>query len=85
LLHIAIGLIILAGSIQYAAKTFIKKQKQLYAYGIVGLVGVLLALVGGEGFMETQNDAYSMLMSVGFIVAMVAYALAIRVPVTIKK
>lgn len=85
LLHIALGLIILAGSIQYVVVAFMKKQKQLYGYGIVGLVSVLVALGGGEGFMSTQDDAYSMLMAVGFILAIVTYALAIRIPVTIKK
>lgn len=85
LFHVFIGLLILLGSIQYLVNAVRHKQKQLYKYAIIGLVAVLLAVAGGEGFMDGQNDMYSMLMSVGFIGAIVAYALAARAPVAIIK
>jgi hypothetical protein len=41
--------------------------------------------MGGERFITLQNDGYSMLMAVGFVSAMLAYALAARVPLSLKK
>ena len=85
LLHIVIGLLITLGTISYVVTVVRKKQKRLLPYAITGLVAVLVAIMGGERFVSLQDDVYSMLMAVGFIGAMVTYALAARVPVTIKK
>lgn len=85
LLHIVIGLLITLGTISYLVTVVRKKQKQLLPYAVIGLVAVLAAVTGGERFVSLQDDVYSMLMAFGFIGAMVTYALAARVPVTIKK
>lgn len=85
LLHIVVGLFILLGSVSYLVAVIRQKQKQLLGYAVVGLAAILAAVTGGERFISLQDDGYSMLMAIGFIGAVVTYALAARVPVTIKK
>lgn len=85
LAHIVIGLIILLGTINYLVMALKYKQKQVVPYAIIGLIAVLVAVLGGERFVSAGDDLYSMLMATGFIGAIVTYALAARVPVTIKK
>jgi hypothetical protein len=38
----------------------------------MGVAGLVLALIGGERFVTTQNGVGSYLMSIGFLIALVA-------------
>jgi hypothetical protein len=84
-LHMLLGIIILIGVIAYLVGVVRKKQMRLLGYAIWGLASVLLAFIAGESFVSLQDDLYSMLMAVGFISAILAYCLAARVPVDVRK
>jgi len=85
LVHMFLGLFILLGAINYVVLVLKNKQKQLVPHAIIGLVAIFLAVLGGERFISLGDDLYSMLMATGFIGAIVAYALAARVKVDVKK
>jgi len=80
--HIILGIAILFGSLGYLVITLKKKQAQLRPYAISGFVAVLAAFLGGESFVSLQDDAFSMLMAIGFITALLIYGAATRVKVS---
>ena len=67
--HIVVGLIILATVLMTVVRAVRMKNRHMMTVAYIGLTAVILAFIGGIGFVTTQSDLYSYLMSIGFLVA----------------
>ncbi len=70
--HIILGALILLASISMLVRSIIRKNRHWIIVSSVGVAGMLLAVVGGETFITSLNELTSFLMSVGFLVALLA-------------
>ncbi|MDE1871333.1 MAG: hypothetical protein KGI06_03775 [Candidatus Micrarchaeota archaeon] len=75
LAHYVIGILVFIGSIAVVGMSFASKDRKLSAISAIGFLGMLIAFASGIQFLVTAftNDIYSYTMSLGFIVAVVAY------------
>jgi hypothetical protein len=71
--HIIIGLLILFGSLILMIRAILSKNMIWRTASVIGFIAVLLSGVSGATFVVSQSDGYSFSMSVGFIVAFIAY------------
>jgi hypothetical protein len=72
-LHIIVGLLLTIGATALIARAIKTKNKIWIKSSVVGAVGIIVAAYAGARFIPTQQDFYSYLMSVGFIIAYAAY------------
>ncbi len=73
ILHMIIGLGLFVGSIAFVIRTVLAKDGHWMIASMAGFVGMLLAFFGGVLFVQTQSDAYSLIMAIGFILGVLAY------------
>jgi hypothetical protein len=71
--HIILGLLLFIASLVLLIRAVSSKQRTWTIAGSIGLAGILVAIYGGVRFIPTQNAPYSLLMSIAFIIAMLAY------------
>ena len=75
--HVILGFLLAALSIWLTAAS-IKKMNGLWIlFSIIGLAGVVLALMTGSAFMDGQSDSNSFLMSLGLGISLLSYAAGI--------
>lgn len=74
--HALVAILILGLSAYYLVNRL--KFKQPLGIALVGLLGIFVALVTGELFVQTQHDIYSMIMLLGCIVSLAAYILRLK-------
>lgn len=72
-LHIILGLLVFGGALMLLIRSITYKNRTWIVAGSIGLAGILIAIYGGVRFIPTQNDPYSLLMSIAFIVSLLAY------------
>ncbi len=72
-LHSIIGLLLLIGSLALLIQAIRYKNKRWTSTASIALIGVIAAGVGGAIFIPTQNNIYSFIMAVGFLVPLLAY------------
>ena len=72
--HIVLGTIIFLNTIFLVFRATKAKSSVWLAPTWIGLVGVVIASSAGSQFVATQVVVYSLLMSVGFIIAFLSYA-----------
>jgi hypothetical protein len=77
LLHASLGLVLVVLSIVLLISAIIARKGGWIAVAIIGLIGVLGAGFNGGSFLNYNEDFSSMLMSVGFILAMLAYGIGL--------
>ncbi len=71
--HIILGVILTIGTVRFFIRVLRQKQPSWTASATTAFIGVLLATTTGFIFIPTQNDLYSLLMGVGFSVAIAGY------------
>jgi len=71
--HIVLGVLLLVGAIIFVIRAAAKHQRDWVVSSAVGLVGILVAAVGGATYVSSQSDTWSMVMALGFIASLVAY------------
>ncbi len=71
--HIILGLLLSIGAVMLLIRSINYKNRTWTIAASVGLAGILTAIYGGVRFIPTQNDLYSLVMSIAFIVALLAY------------
>jgi hypothetical protein len=67
-LHILNGLIIVILTFVTLGRAIRMKNRHLMYVGIIGAFTMLLAAVSGVIFVSTQNDLWSYVMSIGFLI-----------------
>ena len=71
--HIILGALLVIGGIVVLIRAIRKKDKQWIIATSVGLFSMLVAGIAGARFIPTQQEVYSYIMAVAFILALLAY------------
>ncbi len=71
--HIILGILLLFGSIALLVRAIKLKDRTWKIVASIGLVSILLAIVSGSEFVSTQQAAYSLGMSILFIIVLGAF------------
>lgn len=72
-LQIIIGISLLISSIVLIIRSIRHQNHNWLIASSVGSLAILAAILGGSTFIPTQTDAYSYLMAVSFIIAILAF------------
>ncbi|MDR3573702.1 MAG: hypothetical protein P4L50_07565 [Anaerolineaceae bacterium] len=70
--HIILGILLFIGTLVLFIRALVYKNRTWTIAAGGALAGVLVAIYGGVSFIPTQMDPYSLLMSVAFIVSLLA-------------
>jgi hypothetical protein len=68
--HIAVGMVLLLGVIALWVRAMMLRDKTWKIAGGLGLGSVVLAIVSGSQFVSTQEDGFSLAMSLFFLAAL---------------
>lgn len=71
--HIIVALGLLLGSIVFVVRAIRAKAVHYIVPAWVGLFAIVAAGYAGAEFVASQNDTYSLIMSIGFVTAVGAY------------
>lgn len=71
--HVVLGLLLVVVAIGLLAWGLSRRIPRVAGPAFGGLLGVVIAAVGGFEYLSTTNPAYSFLMAVGFLIAVGAY------------
>lgn len=72
--HLLLGWVLFVNATVLLVRALIKKDKVWKTPGGVGFASITIALIAGTLFTGNQNDSLSMLMAVGFIIALLSYS-----------
>ena len=73
LLHVIVGCLVPFDGVQIMVIAWKTKQKKVRTVAGLGLLGMVVAMLGGAYFMEAQNELSSFIMALGFLVSIIAY------------
>jgi len=71
-LHILVGFSLLIGAVALFVRATIYKDKNWRVSSGIALGAILLAIVAGSQFIPSQNDLYSLAMSLFFLAALLS-------------
>lgn len=71
--HMFIALLLLIGGIVLLIRVIRKKDKQWIIAASVGLFALIIATFAGVQFIPTQQNVYSYIMAIAFLIAFVSY------------
>lgn len=75
LLHVAVGLLLGIAAFTLLGLAIASRQRAWIVTSIIGWVGVVGAGFNGASFLNYGHDFSSLLMSIGFLLAVVSYAI----------
>ena len=70
--HIILGALLFIGTLALLIRALIYKNRTWTIAAGLSLAGILVAVYSGVSFIPTQYDPYSLIMSMAFIVALLA-------------
>jgi len=70
--HIILGTLILLISISTLVRSIRLKNRHWITFISIGVAAMLLSVIGGETFITTQSELASYLMSLGFLIGLLA-------------
>jgi hypothetical protein len=71
--HIIVGILLLFGSLVFFIRVVRRPSPAWKKPALLGLIGIVLAGLGGSTFIPTQSNAYSYLMSLAFLISFFGY------------
>jgi hypothetical protein len=71
--HIILGVLLFLGVLSFLIRVIIAKNRTWLIASAVGLAGIIISIFGGVSYIFTLVDFYSLIMSIGFLVAILAY------------
>jgi hypothetical protein len=77
LLHASMGLVLAVLTIALLISAIVSRKGSWIAVAIIGLIGVVGAGFNGGSFLNYNEDISSMLMSLGFILAIMTYSIGL--------
>ena len=77
--HGALGLLLLLLSLLLLGLAIARRLLAWVITSLIGVVGIMLAALTGMGFVNTGQATSSLLMALGFLLALIAYALGLFV------
>ena len=77
ILHAILGLLLVVLALVLLVSAIVRRSRGWIVVSIIGLIGVLGAGFNGGSFLNYNEDFSSMLMALGFILAMMTYSLGL--------
>ena len=75
--HVILGLLLFVGSLAILALAFVARQRTWIVTAVLGWMGIMAAGFNGASFLNYGHDFSSLLMSIGFLLAVSAYAVGL--------
>ena len=72
--HIIIGYLLILGSLILIIRSFMKKDHIWKIASVGGFISIFIAALTGATFITSQQNIYSFMMSLGFMIAFLSYA-----------
>ena len=79
LLHVVVGLLLVLISLALLVLSMVARRWQWLEASLIAAVGIILATLSGTNFVESGRVVSSLVMSLGFLLALVAYAVGLYV------
>ena len=79
-LHVIVGLLLLLAALWLLTLAIAARRRGRIIVAAVGLVGIIAAGFNGASFMNYGHDFSSLLMSLGFLLAAIAYVIGYGMP-----
>jgi hypothetical protein len=78
-LHAVVGLLLFVGALAILGLAIASRRRAWIVASSLGLVGIMGAGFNGASFMNYGHDFSSLLMAIGFLLAVIAYAVGYEV------
>jgi hypothetical protein len=75
--HVVLGLLLLVASLAILALAIVSRRRVWIVTTVLGWVGIMAAGFNGASFLNYGHDFSSLLMSIGFLLAVSAYAVGL--------
>lgn len=72
--HIIWGTLLFLGAVVFLVRAVRQKNLRWKVVTTIGFIAVLVSWISGERFVSTQNNIFSLIMAIGFMVAVVSYS-----------
>jgi drug/metabolite transporter (DMT)-like permease len=79
LLHVVVGLLLVLISLALLVFSLVARRWQWLAASLIAVAGIILATLSGTNFVESGRAASSLVMALGFLLALTAYAVGLYV------
>ncbi len=79
LLHVVLGLVLVLISLALLVLSLVARRGRWVAVSLIAAGGIIIATLSGASFVESGVAASSLVMSIGFLLALIAYALGLYV------
>lgn len=76
-IHIVLGILLSIGAVHLGVDAFKSQDRRWKIVSLVSAVAIFAAILGGALFIPSQNNVYSLLMAVSFIIALLSYGIGI--------
>jgi hypothetical protein len=76
-LHVVVGLLLALASVALLVFAVVLRRRAWIIATVLGFIGVFGAGFNGASFMNYGHDFSSLLMSIGFLMALISYALGL--------
>jgi hypothetical protein len=76
-LHAVVGLLLFLGALAFVYYAIAARDRGWIIIAVVGVLGIVAAGFNGASFLNYGHDFSSLLMSIGFLVALVAYLIGL--------
>lgn len=79
LLHVVVGLLLVLISLALLVLSLVARRWQWLAVSLIAAVGIILATLSGSNFVVSGVAASSLVMTIGFLLALLSYATGLYV------
>ena len=79
LLHVVLGLLLVLIALALLVLSLIARQGTWVAVSLLAAAGMVIATLSGASFVESGVAASSLAMTLGFLLALIAYALGLYI------
>jgi drug/metabolite transporter (DMT)-like permease len=79
LLHVVVGLLLVLISLALLVFSLVARRWQWLAASLIAVAGIILATLSGTNFVESGRAVSSLVMALGFLLALTAYAVGLYV------
>lgn len=79
LLHVVLGLVLVLISLVLIVLSIIDRQRRWVAASLIAAGGIIIATLSGAGFVDTGVAASSLVMSIGFLLSLISYAMGLYI------
>jgi hypothetical protein len=79
LLHVVLGLVLVLNSLALLVLAIVDRQRRWVAISLIAAGGIIIATLSGASFVESGVAASSLVMSIGFLLSLISYAMGLYI------